>query len=72
MRVDKNIAHQYFDDYVNSLDMWCTANCSGNYDIKVSEAPVYNFPVEVIIEFTDESEAAYFKLSPLWAETIQE
>jgi len=72
MRVDKNITNRYFYDYVNSLDMWCAVNCSKAYNIIVSKAPVYTFPTEVVIEFTDESEAAYFKLSPFWVEEIRE
>ena len=72
MQVDKNITHHYFDDYVNSVTMWCVANCAGDYSIEVFEAPTFSFPTKIVIDFNDESEAAYFKLSPLWVETIQE
>ena len=70
MKVDKNIHNQYFDDYVNSIDMWCAANCSGDYTIDVSEAPTYNFPTKISVDFVDESDATYFKLCPLWADLI--
>ena len=71
IRVDKSVSHRYFDDYINSIDMWCTVNCSGDYSIKVSEAPTYKLPINVEIEFAEPSEAAHFKLSPLWTEEIR-
>lgn len=71
IEVDKNTRASYFEDYVNSIEMWCSANCSGGFDIEVSEAPTYHIPRKVTIGFEDAVDAAYFKLSPLWTEEIR-
>lgn len=72
MKVEKNITSQFFNEVITSINMWCTENCSGRYDIKIYEAPKYNFPTEVKVIFSREEDATYFKLCPLWMELIQE
>jgi head-tail adaptor len=70
MSVDRNIDHRKFEDYVNSIDLWCAANCESGYEVIVSEEESYHIPLEVKVSFEDEQEAAYFKLSYLWSDLV--
>lgn len=66
IQIDKNTNHHYFDDYITSIHTWCSANCNGEFNIEVLESPTYNIPLKVTVNFYDMTDAAYFKLSPLW------
>ncbi len=70
LKIDRNTQNRYVENYINSVDLWCAVNCTKPYSIEISET-IYHFPVNVSILFEDKCDATYFKLSPLWRETIQ-
>lgn len=70
MKINRNVEQHYSKDYINSIEMWCSAYCTGGYTISVFNTPKYNIPSEVSVLFDDPEDAAYFKLCPLWVEEI--
>lgn len=68
--VSKNIDHTYFQDFVSSIEMWCSTNCVGDFNIEIPKTPTYQLPTKIIVKFDEAMDAAYFKLSPGWAERI--
>ncbi|NJO62898.1 MAG: hypothetical protein HC836_33155 [Richelia sp. RM2_1_2] len=70
IHVDKNTSLRLVEDYIDSVILWCGANCNGQYTVNVIETEVFKIKANIVINFDDANDAIYFKLSPVWTKEL--